>query len=236
MDVYPIFLTGLAQQRCLVIGGNHEAERKVQGLLDCAAAVTVISADITPQLHTWADAGAITWLPRAYEPGDLQQAFLVIATETDAQTTARIDQEARTRGVLLNVTDDPNHSNFVAGSVVRQGPLTIAISTSGSAPALAVRVRQQLEREFGPEYATLLSLLRELRESVARRYPNGQERRALWYQLLDSDLLELLRAGHYDLARQLVSLLVGDDVVAAEGRRHVADSIECGVEAEEKRV
>jgi hypothetical protein len=100
-------------------------------------------------------------------------------------------------------------------AAVRQGPLTISISTSGSAPALAVRLRQQLEREFGPEYAVLLSLLRELRETVAKRYPNAQERRNLWYQLLDSDLLELLRAGHYDLAQQLIALLIGDDAISA---------------------
>lgn len=214
MEVYPVFLTGLTERRCIVIGGGHEAERKVAGLLDCTAAVTIISPDITPQLQTWASAGAITWIPRAYAGGDLQQAFLVIATEIDTQTADDIYQEATAVGALINVTDDPAHSNFVAGSVVRQGPLTIAISTSGSAPALAVRLRQQLEREFGPEYAVLLSLLRELREAVAKRYPDAQERRTLWYQLLDSDLLELLRAGHYDLAQQLVALLMGDDVVS----------------------
>jgi precorrin-2 dehydrogenase/sirohydrochlorin ferrochelatase len=95
---------------------------------------------------------------------------------------------------------------------MRQGPLTIAISTSGCAPALAVRLRQQFERDFGPEYAALLGLLRELRASLAGREATAQERRALWYRLLDSDLLELLRAGHHDLARQLIVLLLGDRV------------------------
>ena len=171
MDVYPIFLTGLSEHLCIVIGGGREAERKVQGLLDCAATVTLISADITPTLRTWADQGNLTWIPRTYAEGDLQGAFLVIATDVDTQTADTIYREASTVGALINVTDDPPHSNFVAGSVVRQGPLTIAISTSGSAPALAVRLRQQLEREFGPEYAVLLGLLRDLRESVAERYP-----------------------------------------------------------------
>lgn len=215
MDVYPIFLTGLTNRRCVVIGGAHEAERKVAGLLACAAAVTVISPDLTAKLHTWAHEGTVTWVSRDYVYGDLQHAFLVIAADVDEQTAEAVYREANEVSALINVTDDPAHSNFVAGSVVRQGPLTISISTSGSAPALAVRLRQQLEREFGPEYAVLLSLLRELRETVAKRYPNAQERRNLWYQLLDSDLLELLRAGHYDLAQQLIALLIGDDAISA---------------------
>jgi siroheme synthase-like protein len=212
MHVYPIFLTELAARRCLVIGGDDEAERKVQGLLDCEASVTVLSASLTAQLHDWVRNGTITWIPRAYEPGDLQGAFLAIVTDKNTPMTEHLCQEAHNLGTLLNVADDPAHSVFVAGSVVRQGPLTIAISTSGCAPALAVRLRQQFERDFGPEYAVLLDLLRELRASLAGRDASAQERRALWYRLLDSDLLELLRAGHYDLARQLIALILGDNV------------------------
>jgi siroheme synthase-like protein len=209
MDVYPIFLVGLDTRQCLVIGGDAEAQRKVAGLLDSNASVTVLSATLTEQLHTWADEGSITWRARAYEPGDLQDAWLVIVTERDAPMIAAIWEEAQARGVLLNVVDDVVHSTFVAGSVVRQGPLTLSISTSGYAPTLAVRLRRQLEREFGPEYAALLELLRELREPLAARYPSVQERRALWAQLLDSDILDLLRADQPDLARQLAAILVG---------------------------
>ena len=153
MDVYPIFLIGLAEKRCIVIGGRGEAERKVQGLLDSRAAVTVISAALTDQLHDWVRAGTISWVPRAYEPGDLHNAFLVIVTENNLQTIPHIWHEAQAVSALLNVVDDPSHSTFIAGSVVRQGPLTMAISTSGSSPALAARLRQQFEQEFGPEYA-----------------------------------------------------------------------------------
>jgi siroheme synthase-like protein len=209
MDVYPIFLVGLDSRQCLVIGGDAEAQRKVAGLLDSNASVTVLSATLTEQLHTWADEGSITWMARAYEPGDLQDAWLVIVTERDAPMIAAIWEEAQARGVLLNVVDDVVHSTFVAGSVVRQGPLTMSISTSGYAPTLAVRLRRQLEREFGPEYAALLELLRELREPLAERYPRVQERRALWARLLDSDILDLLRADQPDLARQLAAILVG---------------------------
>jgi siroheme synthase-like protein len=209
MDVYPIFLVGLQACRCLVIGGDAEAERKAAGLLDSNAAVTVINATLTEQLHTWANAGIITWIPRGYEPGDLQDAWLVIATERESPMIAQIWEEAQARGVLLNVVDDVAHSTFVAGSVMRRGPLTLSISTSGYAPTLAVRLRRQLEQEFGPEYATFLELLKELREPLAARYPRLQERRALWARLLDSDILDLLQANQPDLARQLAAILVG---------------------------
>jgi precorrin-2 dehydrogenase/sirohydrochlorin ferrochelatase len=214
MDVYPIFLVGLEARRCLVIGGDAEAERKVAGLLDSNAAVTVISARLTEQLHIWANEGVITWVSRGYEPGDIQDTWLVIATERDASTIAQLWEEAQARRVLLNVVDDVAHSTFVAGSVVRQGPLTMSISTSGYAPTLAVRLRRQLEQEFGPEYAVFLELLRELREPLAARYPSLQERRALWARLLDSDILDLLRADQPDLARQLAAILVGVEGVA----------------------
>jgi siroheme synthase-like protein len=154
-------------------------------------------------------------VPRPYQTGDLRGAYLVIATGHDPQTNARIWQEAQAAGVLVNVTDDPAHSTFVAGAVVRQGPLTIAISTSGRAPALAVRLRQRLEREFGPEYAALLDLLQEVREPLAVQYPDVHERRAIWYTLIDSEVLDRLREGRPDLAYQRVAEIVGGEVSGA---------------------
>ncbi|MBM3226375.1 MAG: bifunctional precorrin-2 dehydrogenase/sirohydrochlorin ferrochelatase [Candidatus Tectomicrobia bacterium] len=202
MKGYPIFLTGLDTRRCVIIGGEHEAERRVAGLLACDAAITVISADLTPQLHDWVQREAITWVPRAYAPGDLRGAYLVIVTQSARELRAVIQQEAEAERALLNVVDDTVHSNFIAGSVVRQGALTIAISTSGAAPALAVRLRQQFERAFGPEYATFLEWLQAVREPLARQYPDFAERRARWYALVDSEILSLLQHGDVDLARQ----------------------------------
>jgi siroheme synthase-like protein len=221
MDVYPIFLTGLAERRCVVIGGGEEAERKVKGLRERDAAVTVISADLTTRLRAWVESGSITWVPRAYQPGDLQGAFLVIATENAPHLNTCIWQEARTVGALINVVDDPAHSTFVAGSVVRQGALTVAISTSGYAPALAVRLRQQLEQTFGPEYAGFLDLMQEMRATLAVRIPDAQERRARWYALVDSDILTLLRDGQTELAQQRARAIVEAPVLGCteEGRR-----------------
>lgn len=208
MKPYPIFLIDLSHRHCVVIGGGREGEYKVKGLLDCEARVTVISGQLTDQLQAWADKGRLTWIQRDYRPGDLNGAFLVIAERSDPETNAVIRAEAEAEKALVNVMDDVAHCNFIAGSVVRQGPLTMAISTSGCAPALSVRLRQRFQDEFGPEYGVFLEWLRELRQPMAARYPDFQERRRRWYALIDSDILDLLRAGRPDLARQRMAEIV----------------------------
>ena len=215
MNVYPIFLTDLQSRRCVVIGGGAEAERKVEGLLTANAAVTVISETLTANLACWANEQRIAWLPRACRPGDLQGAWLAIAVTRDNALAARLKDEAERRGVLLNVTDDAPHSNFVAGAVMRRGPLAIAISTSGRSPALAARIRRQLEQTFGPEYASLLDLLGGMRQPLATREPGFEARKVLWERLLDSDVLELIRKGQIEQARRLAASLAGLENPAA---------------------
>ena len=209
MKPYPIFLIGLENRHCIVIGGGHEAEYKVRGLLDCDAIVTVIHPALTPELETWAEDGRFTWLQRPYQRGDLHGAFLVIAERADPATNAQIWIEAEAEGALVNVMDDVEHCNFVAGSVVRQGPLAISISTSGAAPALSVRLRQQMEKEFGSEYAVFLNWMKALRLPMSQQYPSFKERRERWYALVDSEILPLLRQGCLETARQRVSEISG---------------------------
>ena len=211
MNVYPIFLNDLSKRRCLVIGGGHEAERKVAGLLDCRADVTVIAESITPQLQTWAEDGRIAWIDRPYQPGDLQDAFLVIAETQAPEINAQIWQEGEAEGALVNVMDDVPHCNFVAGSVIRQGPLVVSISTSGAAPALAVRLRQRLTRELGSEYGQFLQWMQALRPYMARRFPSFAERRDQWYRLVDADVLERLRQGQPRQAAQRIRDIVGPE-------------------------
>jgi siroheme synthase-like protein len=214
---YPIFLIGLDQRTCVVVGGGREAERKIDGLLECDAAVRVIATDMTPRLRDLARDEKITWIARDYRKGDLDGTFLVIAAEQDALTNEMIGSEAREAGVLVNVMDDTEHCNFIAGSVVRQGALTVAISTNGCAPALAVRLRQRLQRELGPEYAELLKLMYELRKPLADRYPDFAQRRAIWYDLVDSDIIRHLRQGRPELARARALELAGDPETADRG-------------------
>jgi precorrin-2 dehydrogenase / sirohydrochlorin ferrochelatase len=208
---YPIFLIDLADRHCLVIGGGRESEHKVRSLLDCDATVTVISESLSPRLQAWADQGLFAWLDRAYQPGDLHGAFLVIAEHGDAERNKQICDEARSAGALVNVVDDVWNSNFVAGSVVRQGPLVMAISTSGCAPALAVRLRLRFEQEFGPEYDLFLRWLGALRPAMFRQYATFAERRRRWYQVVDSDILSLLQTGDLAQARRRLSEMTGID-------------------------
>ena len=215
MKPYPIYLIGLEDRHCIVVGGGHEAEGKVRGLLDCGATVTVVSPTLNSQLQTWAAEGRFTWLERAYRHGDLHGAFLVIAERSAPAQNAAIWQEAEEEKALVNVMDDVEHCNFVAGSVVRQGKLVLSISTSGAAPTLAVRLRQRMEQEFGPEYAQFLSWMQALREPMAQTYPGFSQRRELWYKIVDSDILLLLREGLREAAYGRLLSIVGQEVAAA---------------------
>jgi siroheme synthase-like protein len=209
MKPYPIFLIGLQDRHCIVIGGGHEAEFKVRGLLEVEATVTVISPTLTAVLQEWAEDGRFIWLDRAYQPGDLRGAFLVIAERADTATNAAIFAEAEAEKALVNVMDDVPHCNFAAGSVVRQGPLAISISTSGAAPALAVRLRQEFEQRFDPAYGTFLEWMQSLRQPMTAAHPQFAERKRRWYELIDSDVLELIRDGRTDEAQTLIQSITG---------------------------
>jgi len=212
MKPYPIFLNDLSKRRCVVIGGGGEAERKVKDLLDCEAMVVLISPEATDLLQEWAKEGQISWWERAYQPGDLKGAFLVIVSETNPVATEPIWQEAQAERVLINAMDDVAHCSFVAGSVVRRGPLVLSISTSGQAPALSVRLRQRLEQLFDPSYAGFVELLGRLREPMAVCYPDFEERRRLWYALVDADLLDLLRRDDLDTTYGRIGEIAGEEV------------------------
>ncbi len=220
MKTYPIFLVGLRRRRCVVVGGGSEALRKVEGLLDCDASVTVVAAKPVTGLRDLVRAGRVDWTAREYRRGDLTGAFLVLAAQQDAATNAEISAEAEAAGILLNVMDDVEHSNFIAGSVVRRGSLAVAVSTGGSAPALAVRLRQRLENELGPEHDLFLRWMRELREPVFRRFPDFEQRRRLWYRLVDSDALDLLRSGQPEAARRSIDELIDNEPLGPARETH----------------
>ena len=212
MNVYPIYLTRLHEKKTILIGGNHEAERKAGELLERDALLTVISPGITNTLQKWADEGCLEWIPRSYREGDLAGAFLVIAAEFDGDTNQKVYREAEERGILVNVMDDIPHANFSFGSIVKRGSLTISISTSGTAPTLAVRLRERFEREFGEEYDHFLSLMQALREPMKRNYSDFERRKQTWYDLVDSDVIDLLRQKNIEEAHKQIRNIVGSEV------------------------
>ncbi len=201
---YPAFVD-IEKQPCLVVGGGAIAEEKAGSLLECGGVVTVISPDLTDALRDHADRGALRWFARPYEPGDVRGYRLVISATDSTEVNERVYRDAEAEGIMVNVVDVPALCRYIVPSIVRQGDLCIAISTGGKSPALAKKIRGQLEGAYGPEYAELLDLLGAYRPRMKAAYPDETETRArLWTSLVDSDLLDLLRAGRAEEARDRV--------------------------------
>jgi precorrin-2 dehydrogenase / sirohydrochlorin ferrochelatase len=208
MSYYPIYLN-LESRRCVVIGSGTLAEEKVNGLLEAGAQVAVIAPELTEPLAGLAARGQIQHIARPYRRGDLQGAFLAISVTRDPAVVEPAWQEAAELNLPMNTLDDVPHCSFIAPSIVRQGDLTVAISTSGKAPALAVRLRQRLERELGPEHGHFLEMAGAVRAPLAAAVVQFAERRRRWYRLVDSDVLELLRRGDEAGARERFVEILG---------------------------
>ena len=195
---YPVYLN-LRDRRCLVIGGGAEAERKAQGLLDCGANVTVVSPKVTPALHDLAARKLIDWEPRAYRHGDLEGAFLAISDNVNSKVYQEVAAEAEQRGILLNVTDVTALCNFIAPAVVRRGEVTFAISTGGASPALARRLREELEKDPVLRWADMAAMISDVRLELRGQsvYPDPER----WQECMDQEMLRLFHTGSQALAR-----------------------------------
>lgn len=213
---YPVFLS-LAERLVVVKGGGPVAERRVAALLRCGARVRVVAPELTPALAMRAEGGEIEHVARPYRTGDLEGAVLALAEPGEPGSDAEFFAEAERLGVFANVEDDVEHCSFIMPALVRRGDLVVAISTSGRAPALAVRLRERLERELGPEYGALLELAGRLRGPLARTVADFEERRRRWYELVDSEVLLLLREGRAAEARETAERIMG--VAAGEPER-----------------
>jgi precorrin-2 dehydrogenase/sirohydrochlorin ferrochelatase len=215
---YPINLVGLADRRCVVVGGGEVAQRKVESLLEAGAErVVVISPRLTHKLKMLRQANRIEHRPRGYRQGDLEGAFVVIAATGDPDVNRDVWQEAQERRLLINVVDDPHHCNFFVPSVVRRGDLTISISTGGQDPALSARLRQELEPRFGREYAAFLEIAGALRDRVGREL-SGRARSRFWYALSDSEILTLLKKGKRQEAERLANDILTAHALKAKAR------------------
>ena len=204
---YPVFLD-LRGRRAVVIGGDAVAEQKVRGLVAAGAHVTLVSPDVTPALTDLGRRGAIELRRRGYHDGDLAGAWLAIAA-VNRTVNAAVWAEAERLGVPLNAVDDLEHSSFIAPAIHREGDITVAVSTGGKSPALAVRLRQRIARLVGRAEARLCALLGELRPELAARVPDARARTALWYAIVDSDVIDFVRRGDIEGARGRIEELIG---------------------------
>jgi siroheme synthase-like protein len=180
---FPIVLD-LEGKTCVVVGNGPHAEEKAAELRAAGAAVRRIT--------------------RPFRASDLDGAALAVVETGDADENRRVFLEAQRRGIPVNSIDDPENCSFYFPAVLRRGDLVIALSTSGKCPALGVRLKQWLDGKIGPEYGEFVRIAGELREEIRESVPGFSERKELWYELVDSPALDLLRAGKQEEAERLL--------------------------------
>jgi precorrin-2 dehydrogenase/sirohydrochlorin ferrochelatase len=187
--LFPLFLK-LSARPCLVVGAGAIAESKIASLLEAGGRVRVVAPEATPQVRSWAQSNTLEWRQRPFQTDDLERMFLVIAATSSTELHERIFEEAARRGVLCNIVDVPPLCDFYYPSVVQRGALQIAISTAGESPALAQRLRKQLEEQFGPEYEQWLAQLGEDREKLHSTDMDPEERKRLLHQHATEEAFE----------------------------------------------
>jgi len=198
----------LKGRRCVVVGGGEIGLEKVEGLLACDAEVTLVAPDAVPALEAHAREGAIRWERREYAgPADLERAFMAIAATNEAEVNISVYEDAERRAMLVNVVDVPPLCNFILPAIVRRGPLAIAISTAGASPALAKRMKREIEALFGEPYANLAVMLNDVRGWAKATLPTYQDRKAFFEGIVngDPDPVALLRAGDDGAVRELIA-------------------------------
>lgn len=214
MKIYPVALR-IEGRHCVVVGGGEVAARKVGSLLEAGASVTVISPMLCDALVKRSAAGEVKYVARAYQSGDLATAFLAYAATDDDEVHEEIAREAEERGTLLNVVDRPRWCNFFVPSIARRGDIAVAVSTGGASPALARRVREEIERFIGPQYERAALLLGRLRRHLQDREPSGGRRQRILDGLVRSELIDLLRSPDTAAVDRLLSRDVGEGVSLA---------------------
>lgn len=185
-QLFPLFLK-LRNRPCLVVGAGRVGESKIAGLLAAGAKVRVVAPQATPKVESWARSRKLRWLQREFRAEDLRGILLVVAATSSRDLHQKIFRLARKEGALCNVVDDPPLCDFYYPAVVRRGALQIAISTSGRSPALAQRMREQLERQFGPEFKAWLEHLGKLRAKLRTIASSAAERRRLLHQQVSQE-------------------------------------------------
>lgn len=212
----------LTGRRCVVVGGGEIGLEKVEGLLACDGEVTLIAPEAEPPLRELAQEGSIRWERRAYAgPADLEGVFMVIAATDDTDVNIAVYDDAERRAMLVNVVDVPPLCNFILPAIVRTGPLAIAISTAGASPALAKRIKREIEGSFGEPYARLAVLLNEVRGWAKGTLPTYQDRKEFFEGIVggDPDPVALLR----DAATEAAGDQAVRELIAAAQRAHAVE-------------
>ncbi len=221
MGYYPLFLE-MTERRCLVIGGGSVAERKVESLLDVCARICVISPDLTEKLRLRLDQGKIKYTARPFQSGDLKGYEIAFVATDDGGVNEAVAEEGRRSGVLINAVDDPSHCDFIVPSVLKRGPLAIAVGSGGGSPAVAKMVREELEERIGREYAELARIAAEVRQELKNDscIPSA----GAWGKALRGDVRRLIREDKPSEAKLLLRKQLTQDnqtEIQSSGERSV---------------
>lgn len=212
---YPVFFD-LSGRRVLVIGGGRLALEKVRGLLAAEADVCVAAAELSAELAALEQQGRIQHLPRQYEIGDMAGCALVMAAAGDPSDNARLQAHARAIGVPFNAADDPGHCDFILPAVVRQPPVTLAISTSGGSPAAARRLREELTDYLDADTSSMTELVAEVRADLRRRHVFRSVSADAWQAAMDGQLRILLAQRRRGQAKALLLARLGQPIRSAD--------------------
>jgi len=184
----------LEDRECLVVGAGAIGEPKIRSLLVAGAKVRVVALEARPAVAEWARLGVIAWDARSFEAKDVDGAVLVVAATSLREVNEAVFQAAKSRGILCNAVDDPDRCDFYCGSLVRRGDLQVAISTAGQSPALAQRLRHDIESRISPEYAGWLDRLGKIRRRMMAGHLPVDRRRRLLHRLATQRAFEARRA------------------------------------------
>jgi precorrin-2 dehydrogenase / sirohydrochlorin ferrochelatase len=187
MSLFPMFLK-LTARPVVVVGAGAIAEGKIESLLQAEAQVTVVAPEALPRVREWAEGGDIEWVQREYREGDLVGAFLAVAATATPEVNRAVFAEAQERGVLINAVDDPPFCDFYFPSIVKRGELQIAISTAGESPALAQRLRKEINAALPLDVGEWLMELGRLRREVTAIEPIGEPRKQLLHELAQREV------------------------------------------------
>ena len=195
-DLYLACLV-LSGRNVVVVGAGKIGLEKIEGLLACDAAVTVVAPEAIEEVRALVEERSVEWRERPYRASDLEGAFLVVAATSDTELNTAVFRDAEARSMLVNVVDVPDLCNFILPAIIRAGPLAIGISTSGASPALAKRIKREVAAVVGPEHAELAVMLDALRPWAKETLPTYDDRRDFFERIVngDPDPVELLRAG-----------------------------------------
>lgn len=204
MSLYPVNLN-ITDKLCLVVGGGAVALRKTKSLLASGAKIRLISPEVLAELNVLTQSKEIEWFERGFVEGDLKGVFLVFAATNNPDVQVLIVEEAAKYSILLNSADDPRNSHFHVPAHFRRGKMLVTVSTGGGSPALAKKIRQQLEFEFAPEYEVVVELLSLIREKVVGLDDDSVIHGQLFRRLLQQEIVELvLKAKWFDLQMMLL--------------------------------